>query len=300
VSWWRRSSAAPSLPPPVPRQAAGIVERVRPAGPGGPPKDEQLPAMSLLEHLEELRSRLMWIVASLFGSFLLCWAFARPIFDFLARPIYRFLPPGEKLVVLAVADAFLLYVKVALLAAVFVSAPVILYHLWRFVQPGLYRQERRYAFGFIFFGTLLFLGGGAFAYYVAFPFAVEFLLGMGQEFALAITGASYLRFLMTVILGMALMFQLPLVIFVLCRIGVVTPRFLMRHFRWAVLLTFIAAAIITPTPDVFNLCLFALPTLVLYLVGVGAAALFGKPRWRADAVEDDGELADDEAGEPVT
>jgi sec-independent protein translocase protein TatC len=199
---------------------------------------------------------------------------------------------------LAVSDAFLLYVKVALLAAVFVSAPVILYHVWQFVRPGLYRQERRYAFGFILFGTVLFLAGGAFAYYVAFPFAVEFLLGVGQEFELSITGASYLSFLMTVILGMALMFELPVVILFLSRVGVVTPGFLMRHFRWAVLGTFVLAAIVTPTPDVFNLCLFAVPTLLLYLLGVAVAAVFGKPKWRLDAeAEAEAEVED---GEPVT
>jgi sec-independent protein translocase protein TatC len=278
----------------VPRAAAGIVERdPRPRLP--PREPEELPSMSLMEHLEELRNRLFWVVGSMLGSFFLCWGFAEPIFEFLAQPIYRFLPPGEKLVMLAVSDAFLLYVKVALLAAVFVSAPVILYHVWRFVQPGLYKQERRYAFGFILFGTLLFLAGGAFAYYVAFPFAVEFLLGVGAQFTLSITGASYLKFLMTVILGMALMFELPLVIFFLARVGVVTPRFLMRHFRWAVLGTFVLAAIITPTPDVFNLCLFAVPTLLLYLLGVGVAALFGKPKWREDEEAEEGT-----AGEPAT
>jgi sec-independent protein translocase protein TatC len=246
-----------------------------------PPAPEELPTMSLLEHLEELRRRIFWVLGSYLVAFLGCWAVSDPIFRFLSRPIYRFLPEGQKLVVLAVTDAFMLYIKVALLAAVFVVAPVALYHLWRFVSPGLYRKEKRYALSFIFFGTALFVGGGAFAYTIAFPFAVEFLLGVGTEFTPAITGISYLRFLMTVILGMALMFELPVVIFFLSRMGVVTPRFLMRHFRWAVLLIFIAAAIITPTPDVFNMTLFAVPTLLLYLVGVGVAALFGRPKPKA-------------------
>ena len=293
MTFWRRPAGKPTPPLPVPRPAPGIVERSGP--PAAPPprrEPEDLPSMSLLEHLEELRNRLMWVTGALLVSFLACWAFAREIFEFLAVPIYRFLPEGQKLVMLAVSDAFMLYVKVALLAAVFVSAPVILFHVWRFVQPGLYRQEQRYAFGFILFGTLLFLSGGAFAYYVAFPFAVQFLLGVGKEFTLAITGASYLRFLMTVIIGMALMFELPLVIFFLARVGVVTPGFLMRHFRWAVLGTFVLAAIVTPTPDVFTLCLFALPTLGLYLLGVGVAALFGRPSW-------EGSPETGEAGEPA-
>ena len=280
----------------APRSAAGIVERSgarrTPPRPPEPPEPEELPSMSLLEHLEELRYRLSWVAGAVFVSFLSCWYFARAIYRFLEAPIRPFLPEGQRLVVLGVADAFLLYVKVALLTSLFVSAPVILYHLWRFVAPGLYRQERRYGLGFIVFGSLLFLAGGAFAYYVAFPYTVEFLLGVGSEFTLAITGASYLSFLMTIILGLALMFELPLVIFFLARVGVVTPRFLMRNFRWAVLIVFVVAAIITPTPDVFTLCLFALPTLGLYLLGVGVAALFGRPSWQ-------GSPETGEAGEPA-
>jgi sec-independent protein translocase protein TatC len=277
---------------PLVRPAAGTVERGGRRPPPPPAEPEELPSMSLLEHLEELRKRLMWIVGSLVACFLVAWYFAKPIFEFLARPIYRFLPEGQKLVVLKVGDAFLLYIKVALLAGVFAAAPVILYHLWRFVAPGLYRKEQRYALAFIVSGTALFVAGGAFAYYVAFPYTVEFLLGVGKEFTLSITGASYLSFLMTIILGLALMFELPLVIFFLARVGVVTPGFLMRHFRWAVLIVFVVAAIITPTPDVFTLCLFAVPTLLLYLLGVGAAALFGRKRSREEAEAG-------EAGEPA-
>lgn len=128
---------------------------------------------------------------------------------------------------------------------------------------------------FILCGSLLFFAGGAFAYYVAFPFAVEFLINMGKDFQPTITVDAYLSFLMTVILGLGLMFELPTLIFFLSRLGLVTPAFLMRHFRWAVLIIFVMAAVITPTPDVVNMCIFALPTLGLYLVGVGVAALFG-------------------------
>lgn len=253
-----------------------------PAAPARPAReiedDDALPTMSLLEHLEELRRRLLYVLVTLLGGFLLCWSFAPEIFRFLTRPIYRFLPEGQKLVMLKVTDAFMLYLKVAFLASIFLCAPILLYHLWRFVAPGLYRKERRYALGFIFFGTLLFVAGGAFAYYVAFPFAVEFLLGVGTDFTAAITGPGYLQFLMTVILGMALMFELPVMIFFLSQVGLVTPGFLLRHFRWAVLIIFVAAAVITPTPDVFNMMLFAVPTLGLYLVGIAIAALFGRQR----------------------
>lgn len=233
--------------------------------------------MGLLEHLDELRQR---IVRSLIGfgvSFLVCWTWSSEIYDFLAQPIYQFLPPGTKLAFLGITDPFMVYMKVAALAAIFVSSPLILHQLWGFVAPGLYRHERLLAGPFIFFGSLLFLGGGAFAYYVAFPMAVEFLLKMGADFAPTITVDSYLSFLMTVILGLGVMFELPTVIFFLSRLGLVTPRFLMRHFRWAVLGIFVLAAVLTPTPDVVNMCIFALPTLGLYLVGVGVSALFGAP-----------------------
>jgi len=162
------------------------------------------------------------------------------------------------------------------LAALFVASPAILYQAWRFIAPGLYQKEKRRALPFILAGTFFFLAGGAFAYYVAFPFAVNFLIGMGEAFQPMITVEKYFKFLLYVILGLGLMFELPIVIFLLASMGVVTPGFLMRHFRWAVLLIFVAAALITPTPDVVNLCLFALPTILLYLLGVGAAALVVK------------------------
>lgn len=232
--------------------------------------------MSLLEHLEELRHRIVRSLLAAAVAFFFCWFFVKRIAEFLAQPLYEVLPEGNRLTFLGVTDPFIIYVKVAALAAVFVASPFILYQVWAFVAPGLYRREKRRAAPFIILGSVFFLAGGAFAYYVAFPFAVEFLVGMGEAFQPMITVERYFRFLLYVILGLGLMFELPIFIFLLAQIGVVTPRFLIRHFRWAVLLIFVAAAIITPTPDVVNLCLFALPTIVLYLLGVGAAALVGR------------------------
>lgn len=239
---------------------------------------EELKSMSLMEHLEELRNRLVRSLAAFGVAFAVCWSFASPIYEFLAQPIYRYLPEGKKLVFLGITDPFLLFVKVAALAGIFVASPVILYQVWSFVAPGLYRKERRMVGPFVFFGSLLFLAGGAFAYYVAFPFAVEFLLGLGEQFEAQITVTKYLSFLITIILGLGVMFELPTLIFLLARMGLVTPRFLLRHFRWAVLLIFMVAALITPTPDVVNLCVFAVPTILLYLVGVAVAWIFGPRR----------------------
>ncbi len=237
--------------------------------------------MGLMEHLEELRRRILHAAAALVIGFGVCWGFSKSIYEFLAQPIYALLPEGEKLVFLGVTDPFMVYVKVALLAGTFLVSPFILFQFWRFVAPGLYRTERRTALPFILFGSRLFVGGGAFAYYIAFPFAVEFLLGIGAQFDAQITVNRYLSFLMTVMLGLCVMFELPVVIVLLARLGLVTPRFLLRHFRYAVLIIFVVAALITPTPDVFNLLIFATPTIVLYLVRV-LLAYWVKPRKSPD------------------
>lgn len=237
------------------------------------PEQESLPRMSLLEHLQELRSRIVKVLLALVVAFAICWIWVEPLFAFLARPIYEALPEGHKLAFLGVTEPLIVYIKVAALAAVFVVAPVILYHLWRFVAPGLYRRERLMVLPFILAGSLFFVAGGAFAYLVAFPFAVDFLIGMGDQFEAVVTADRYLSFLMTVILGLALMFQLPILIFCLAVADIVSVSTLLKQFRWAVLLIFIAAAVITPTPDIFNMLIFALPTIGLYLLGVGAAAL---------------------------
>lgn len=239
------------------------------------PREEErgeLERMSLLEHLEQLRNALVKSAIAVIVGFLVCWSFAKPIFSFLTKPIVELLPDG-KLIFLDVTEPFMLYMKVALLAGTFLTSPFVLYQVWRYLAPAFYRDELPWAAGFVISGSLLFLAGGAFAYWVVFPQAVAFLVGVGSELTPAVTGGSYLSFLMTIVFGLALMFQLPLLLVVLARMGVVTPRFLLRHFRWAVVIIFIVAAIITPTPDVFNLCLFAVPTLGLYLVGIAGAAL---------------------------
>lgn len=243
---------------------------------------DELGRMGLMEHLEELRRRILQSLAAIILAFLGCWAFSEQIYDFLAQPIYRFLPEGKKLVFLGVTDPFVVYVKVSLLAGVFVAFPFVLFQFWRFIAPGLYKRERHAALPFIFFGSLLFLAGGVFAYYVVFPFAIKFLLGIGEQFEAQITVNHYLSNLIAVILGLALLFELPIVIVFLARLGLVTPKFLLKHFRWAVLIIFVLAALITPTPDVLNLLIFAGPAILLYFVGI-AAAYWVKPR--EDAAE---------------
>ena len=233
---------------------------------------EDLARMSLLEHLEELRKRIVWSLLAFALACVPSWIFHEEIFSFLERPI-KAIRPQEKLIFLGITDPFFLYMKVAALAALFLALPVLLYQLWLFVAPGLYRRERRFLGPFLVFGTAFFVAGGAFAYYVAFPFAAEFLLDMAKGFEMQLEVGRYFSLLMTMILGLGLMFELPIVLLVLAAIGVVTPRGLLKYFRHAVVAIFIVAAVITPTPDVVNLCVFALPTVGLYLLGVGAAWL---------------------------
>lgn len=237
---------------------------------------EELPRMTLLEHLEELRKRLLVSLVALFLGFLLCWNWARPIFAFLEKPLTQFLPEGEKLAFTGLVDPFMLYVKVAALAGVFVASPVILHQAWLFLSPALYRNERKIATLFIVVTTVFFALGGYFGYAVAFPMVCKFLLNVGRDFRQVITINEYFSMASKVILGLGLVFELPVVILFLARLGVVTHRMLLRYFRYAVLIVFVIAAIITPTPDIATQSIFAVPMIALYLFGVLVAWIFGK------------------------
>ena len=239
---------------------------------------EDLKRMTLLEHLEELRKRIGWALVAILVGFLLCWYWAPPIFAWLSVPITQFLPAGEKLAFTGLVDPFMLYMKVALLAGIFLSSPVVLWQFWLFISPALYRHERRIAVPFIVSTTAFFLAGGYFGYKVAFPMVVRFLLQVGQDFRQVVTINEYFSMASKVILGLGLVFEMPVLIMLLARLGVVTHRFLLRYFRYAVLIIFVIAAVITPTPDIPTQCVFAFPMIGLYLLGVLVAWLFGKKR----------------------
>ena len=244
---------------------------------------EDLPRMSLLEHLEELRRRLARALLAILVGFLGCWYFAKPIFAWLSRPLTQFLPAGDKLAFTGLVDPFMLYIKVALLAGIFVASPVVLLQLWLFIAPGLYRKERRVALPFIFFTTAFFLAGGYFGWAVAFPMVCRFLLKVGEDFRQVITVNEYFAMASKVILGLGLVFEMPVLILFLARLGVVTHRFLLRQFRYAVLVIFVLAAVITPTPDIATQSVFAVPMIGLYLLGTLVAWAFGKKTPREDA-----------------
>jgi sec-independent protein translocase protein TatC len=250
--------------------------------------------MSFLEHLDELRQRLIRGLLSLIAAFALCWGFRERIFHFLTDPLRRGTlaaesAPGQgvQFIYTAPTEAFMLYMKMVFFVGIFVAAPYILYQVWAFVSPGLYAHEKVYAIPFILFGSLFFLGGGLFGHYVLFPMTFRFL----GEFASADMRflpriGEYFTFYSWFLLGLGLVFQLPVVIFVLARIGLVSPGFLLRKFKYAVLAAFVISAVITPSADVVTQSALALPILGLYLLGVAVAWLFGRPRRSAAAVSE--------------
>jgi sec-independent protein translocase protein TatC len=185
---------------------------------------------------------------------------------------------NDKLIVTTALEPFSLYIKVSLYAAVSLSVPFLLFQIWGFVSPGLYPHERAYVTPFIALSSISFVLGAIFAYKVIFPPAARYLLGLGQDFRLLLKADDYFDFIIIVMLGMGVVFQMPAVTYVLARIGLVTAGFLVRVWRTAIIVILIAAAVLSPTNDIPNMMLFAAPMLVLYVVSIFVAWIFGKPR----------------------
>lgn len=241
--------------------------------------------MSFLEHLDELRVRLIRSLVSLVTAFALCWGFRERIFQFITQPLRR--SQQVEFIYTAPTEAFMLYMKMAFFAGIFLAAPFILYQVWAFVSPGLYAHEKVYAIPFVVFGSLFFLAGAAFGHYVLFPMTFRFLgefAGEGMRFLPRI--GEYYSFYSWFLLGLGAVFQLPVVIFVLARIGLVTAGFLLRQLKYAVLGAFVLSAVITPSADVVTQSMLALPIVGLYLLGVTVAWLFGKPRRVAEPLSE--------------
>jgi sec-independent protein translocase protein TatC len=235
------------------------------------------PAMSFLEHLDELRSRLFRIAIVFVVLLAASWAVSDRILAFLLKPIREYLLGGGDIIFIALTEPFMVYMKASAISALFLSAPYILWQFWGFVAPGLYKKERRAGGLFIVMGTLFFVAGGAFGYYVALPITARWLLSLGTQFKAQLTLQSAFDFENRMLLGAGLVFEMPIVILVLSRFGIVTPAFLMRHFRIAIMIIAIAAAVITPSGDALTMTVFALPMIGLYLLGIGFAWLASRP-----------------------
>ncbi|OGK88123.1 MAG: twin arginine-targeting protein translocase TatC [Candidatus Rokubacteria bacterium GWF2_70_14] len=231
--------------------------------------------MSFMEHLGELRTRIVWSLVPAGIGLLIAFYFTDRIMKFLSRPVAAM---HMKLVFTTPTEAFWTYMKVAMITGLFIAMPVILWNVWAFVSPGLHKRERKYAAPFVIVGSLLFLLGGAFALLVVVPFASTFLVSFGQEQGLQpmLSVASYMDFVIKFTLAFGLVFEMPVVITLLSMIGVVTPQFLSRNRKYAILINFMIAAILTPTPDAVNQTLMAGPLIVLYEVGIISARIFGR------------------------
>jgi len=235
--------------------------------------------MPFTAHLEDLRSCLIKSLAAVAAGFLVSFAFAENIFSFLTEPLLQIQSPGLTLIGTGVAEAFFTKLKVALIASLFAAFPVILWQLWEFIAPGLYEHEIRYARGFVFFGTLFFLLGAGFCYSVVFDVGYRFFLEQFEDLNIrpAIRISEYLSFASKLMLAFGIVFELPVVSFFFARVGLIDHEFLIRHFRYAVLIIFILAAVLSP-PDVISQILLALPLIILYGVSIGVAYLFGSKR----------------------
>jgi sec-independent protein translocase protein TatC len=238
--------------------------------------------MGFLEHLEELRSRIIKSLIAVGVSFAVCWYFSLTLFEFVARPIAKI--PGVSLVITDPTEAFTVYLKVAFVAAMYLAAPFVLWQAWRFISPGLYKHERRYAGPFIISTSLFFVIGGLFGYTIAFPTALQFLMDMAKQGHLVqvISADKYFSLFSTVMIVLGIVFEIPPIVFILSRIGLVNGPFLLRNTRWAIIISTIVAAVVTPTTDAFNMLVVAVPMVLLYLIGVAVAFLFGRQRRTAD------------------
>jgi len=245
---------------------------------------DSLPAMGFLDHLEELRRRIIYSLIAMAVGFFACWGYAEKIYEVMQRPIMVALQHNqmeERLVYLNPTEPFNMYLKVAFLAGLFVTSPFVLYQVWAFISPGLYRNEKRYVMPFMFSTVGLFIAGGYFGYRLVYPQALEFLIGYGKQFQPMITIGEYTDLFLTIIIGMGVIFEMPILVFFLSLMGIVTAGWMWRNLRYSILVIFIIAAIITPTTDIMNMCIFAAPMVALYVLSIAIAWLVHPTQRRA-------------------
>jgi sec-independent protein translocase protein TatC len=232
--------------------------------------------LPLTTHLQELRKRLIVSFIAVGGGFAVCYAFAEKIFDILAGPLLEMMPTDSSLIFTSVAEAFFTYMKVAFVSGLILASPFVLYQIWAFVAPGLYRHEKKYVVPFVLAGSFFFAIGILFAYYVALPIGFKFLLGFATEFIKPLPSMKeYLSFSIKFLLAFGLVFEFPVVLVLLARIGVVDAKTLARQRKYAILLIFIFAAILTP-PDIISQVIVALPMIGLYELSILLSKIFGK------------------------
>lgn len=230
--------------------------------------------MPFMAHLAELRSRLVKASIGLGVAFAICYPFHTQLLAFMVEPLQKVLPEGQQLIYTNLPEAFFTYLKLSFLTAVLLAFPWLIYQVWCFIAPGLYRNEKKYAFGFVLATSVLFMGGAVFGYSVVFPFGFKFFVGFESELIKPLPALNqYFSFSVRLLFAFGAVFELPIVVFFLARMGLVDAPFLRKHRKWAILGTFVIGAIFTP-PDVVTQVLMAGPLLILYEVSIYIAKIF--------------------------
>jgi sec-independent protein translocase protein TatC len=253
-----------------------LVEKKKPGEPEEEIKEEKS-KMSFLEHLDELRRRLVRIVIYIGSGFIISFYFHRQVFHFITAPILPFLQ-NKQLVFTGVTDAITFDMKVSFIAGVFLTSPLVLFEIWKFIAPGLYRNEKRYAIPFMVSSVLLFVGGGAFCYYMILPQVFPFLLKWNPDVGAFITIDKHLDFTNMMLLSFAVISEMPVVAAFLALFGLLTARFMLKYFKYAILAIIIVAAVVSPTVDAFGLFMWAVPMIALYIISIGVVALCSRRR----------------------
>ena len=233
--------------------------------------------MSFLEHLDELRNRLIYSVYALVGGCLVSFLFVGRLQAFILAPLAKLMANGNKLQYFGPGEGFMIMMKIGALGGLFIALPFIIFQLWRFIAPGLYSNEKRFVIPFVTLGTFFFVTGAAFSHYIAFPYTWKFFGGFETEYMEFRPNASQaLSMWMIMLLAFGVIFQMPTIVFFLARMGVVTAGFLIRHFKYAILIIFILGAVLSPGTDVVSQLMMAGPMTVLYILSIGIAWVFAK------------------------
>jgi sec-independent protein translocase protein TatC len=236
--------------------------------------DEKLP---LNEHLEELRIRLIRCCIAIAVGTCVSYAFKEKIFDILSQPLINAMHKGDKLIFTGITEAFFTYIKISLFSGILISIPIILYEFWMFTAPGLYQNEKKVILPVVIISTFFFVGGALFAYFIVFPYGFKFLLEFASENIQAMPSMrEYLSFSAKFLLAFGLIFEMPIVITLLAWMGLVTKDFLTKNRKYAVILIWVVAAILTPTPDIVTQAMMAVPLMFLYEISIFGARIFGR------------------------
>src|SRR5262245_8015683 len=273
-------AAAPEPPDSSSPYSANSPARASSPFAGGDQEDEEPPEgrMTFLEHLDELRKRITHAVVALLVGFLIAFGFINYIVGFVYARLTAEIPGGA-FIYTDPGEAFFIWIKIAAIAGLMISSPYVMWQVWLFIAPGLYANEKKLAVPFVVFASGLFISGAAFSHYVLFPLAWKFFASFSNDYIKFTPRVeSAFDLYVRLVLALGVIFQLPMLIFVLARFGIVTARFLIRNFKYAVLIMFIAAAIVTPDGSVVNQVVMAAPMIVLYIISIGVAWIFGKKR----------------------